>query len=77
MICSSHLPIQVNLYCNKSLLVRVKHEISIDKIIWNSNKSYEYKSMIENEIINLELVVNDIVSGEIDINTGDDNFSSI
>ena len=73
--CSAHAPIQLNIDVNYYHPIPEEYGIKVEKIIWDSEKTNEFKDVLFFQSENLNTIVNEIIDSTIDINQGIDTFA--
>ena len=68
--CSAHAPIQLNLVTGRASKHSEVNEHATRRICWDTNKVSEFRELIESEINNIEELINNIITSEIDIDSG-------
>ena len=75
--CSANAPIQVTFNINCDITHVNDVPIVIDKLIWNDNKVNDFREHSNNQTANLQSIVSDIISQELNIDKGIDTFSNV
>ena len=73
-VFSDHAPIQFSLRANLNSAVP-EEQCEIKKLVWDSNKSNEFKDVLCNKLESLDSYVNDIIPENLNIDDGVQNFA--
>ena len=73
-VFSDHAPIQFSLRAKLNSAVP-EEQCEIKKLVWDNNKSNEFKNVLCNKLESLDSYVNDIISEHLNIDDGVQNFA--
>lgn len=73
--CSTHAPIQLNMSVKYSQPVHDDGGYKSDKIIWNDDKTNDFRDILISKVDYLNGIVTDIIQTNSNINNGIDNFA--
>jgi len=77
--CSSHVPIELDITVNtiNGNDCADNSNTSVKKIVWDSTKKDMYHNITDSQITNFDKIVNNILSSDVDINEGIEQFSNL